>query len=758
MAIQGLTKQQVQERIAQGQVNVAQTKTTSVGSIVKKHTLTLFNLVNLILAGLIFWVGSYKNALFFFVAIINTAIGIFNDVRAKKIVDKLSLISAQKQTVIRDGKEHKIANEEIVLGDVIKYTLGSQVVVDSKILEGNIEVNESFITGESDNIAKSDGADLTSGSFVVSGTCYAEVTAVGADNFTSSVLKGAKTIKSAPSKLLTTLNQIIKVISIILIPIGVFLLFKQFAISDDTQRAVTSTVGTLISMIPEGLILLTSTVLALSTIRLSKRKVLVQDLYAIETLARVDTICLDKTGTITTGEMSVVDTLPLGKHTEAELTEIAGILSTNLQDNNATFQALRHKFGTKSRVKADDLIPFSSDRKYSGVKVKNTTYLIGALEYLTDDKTYRKQATELSQEHRVLTILKRTGKTDDIIGFVLIKDVIRKDAPEIIQFFRDNEVDARIISGDNPITISGIAAQVGFQDPKAVDLSTLKKPNYAKLVKEYNIFARVKPEQKKALILALKKQGRTVAMTGDGVNDVLAMKEADCSISIGEGTDAARQVSKLVLLGSNFSSIPNIIGEGRRTINNLERSATLFLAKTCYATLLAIIFIFINFQPPFSPITMTFLNFFTIGAPAFILALEPNNQRVKNLFTRNIIQYSIPTGLTITLGILAATITSSICNFSYEQTATIAVVLIFAIGLALIYRISRPLNKLRVSLIIGLILIMVAAFCIPLVRGFFSIELLAFNSIIAAACLVAGACILFFVLSKIAAHVANHFD
>ncbi len=758
MAIQGLTKQQVRERIAKGQVNVAQTKTTSIGSIVKKHTLTLFNLVNLILAGLIFWVGSYKNALFFFVAIINTAIGIFNDVRAKKIVDKLSLISAQKQTVIRDGKEHKIANEEIVLGDVIKYTLGSQVVVDSKILEGDVEVNESFITGESDNIAKSDGADLTSGSFVVSGTCYAEVTAVGADNFTSSLLKGAKTIKSAPSKLLTTLNQIIKVISIILIPIGIFLLWKQFAISDDTQRAVTSTVGTLISMIPEGLILLTSTVLALSTIRLSKRKVLVQDLYAIETLARVDTICLDKTGTITTGEMSVVDTLPLGKHTEVELTEIAGILSTNLQDNNATFQALRHKFGTKSRVKADGLIPFSSDRKYSGVKVKNTTYLIGALEYLTDDKTYHRQATELSQEHRVLTILKRTGKTDDIIGFVLIKDVIRKDAPEIIQFFRDNEVDARIISGDNPITISGIAAQVGFQDPKAVDLSTLKKPNYAKLVKEYNIFARVKPEQKKALILALKKQGRTVAMTGDGVNDVLAMKEADCSISIGEGTDAARQVSKLVLLGSNFSSIPNIIGEGRRTINNLERSATLFLAKTCYATLLAIIFIFINFQPPFSPITMTFLNFFTIGAPAFILALEPNNQRVKNLFTRNIIQYSIPTGLTITLGILAATITSSICNFSYEQTATIAVVLIFAIGLALIYRISRPLNKLRVSLIIGLILIMVAAFCIPLVRGFFSIELLTFNSIIAAGCLVAGACILFFVLSKIAAHIANHLD
>ena len=793
--IKGLTSAQVAERITRGQVNSTQTKSTSVASIIRKHTLTLFNLINLILAGLIFWVGSYKNALFFFVAIINTGIGIFNDVRAKKIVDKLSLVSAKKQTVIRDGEELKVNNEQIVLGDVVKYSLGSQVVVDSQILEGQAEVNESFITGESDNIGKNKGDKLISGSFVVAGTCYAEVVAVGADNFTSSVLKGAKTIKSAPSKLLSTLNQIIKLISIILIPIGILLLIKQFSISDDNARAVTSTVGTLISMIPEGLILLTSTVLALSTIRLSKRQVLVQDLYAIETLARVDTICLDKTGTITTGEMSVADTIALGKHTTDELENILSILSSNLEDNNATFQALRHKYGTKSNVKADELIPFSSDRKYSGVKVKNTTYLIGALEYLSKNsvsqqnkttnhsnrhvaialktkndsskhvaidpktfETYQTQADELAHDNRVLTVLKRSSNKNDIIGFVLLKDVIRKDASAIIKFFTDNDVAAKIISGDNALTISGIATRVGFKNPQAIDLSTLKNPDFDKLVKKYNIFARVKPEQKKQLILAFQKSGHTVAMTGDGVNDVLAMKEADCSISIGEGTDAARQVSKLVLLGSNFSSIPNIIGEGRRSINNLERSATLFLGKTCYATLLAIIFIFVNFQPPFSPITMTFLNFFTIGAPAFILALETNNQRVRDHFVRNIIHYSIPTGLAVTLAIVAATVLSWLCGFSYEQTATMAVIVIFAIGLALIARISRPWNKLRIALMIGLVIIMTAAFCVPLVRNFFSITLLTeIQPILATAGLVVGALIIFFLLSRITQILINKF-
>ena len=717
MNLTGLTEEQVQSRIKQGKVNKSpKTTRNTITKIILKNTLTIFNLVNLILALMIISVGAYKNLLFILVAVANTLISIINAIRAKKTVDKMRLLAEKRPTVIREGKQRQIDQDQIVEGDLLIFSLGDQVIVDSKIKQGQVEVNESFITGEQKSIVKSQGDQLTSGSFIVSGTCKATATAVGADNFLSKLEQNAHDIKTADSKLFTIINNIVKYISYALIPIGLLLLWSRFRVAGTTPEvAVTSTVAGLISMIPEGLVLLTSSVLALATIRLSTKKVLVQDLYSVETLARVDAIALDKTGTLTTGQMTVHDFTPLEKSFESALKAIL----THQTSENATITALKQKFLTGANTHEikgiTDIISFSSERKHSGIKTKNATYLLGAIDFITDDKSLIKQVKSASEGYRTLAVV----KDKQLLGYIRLEDEIRRDAKDIINYFYDNNIDVKIISGDDLDAVTKIANRVGVKDPKGFNLASEKTHNYAKLVKEYNIFTRVTPTEKKHLVSALKKQGKTVAMTGDGVNDILAMKEADCSIAIGEGSDAARRSAKLVLLNNDFASVPSIINEGRQSINNLERSATLFLSKNTYAAILAVLFILIPIEYPYAPIEMSLLNALCIGIPGLILALEPNTARIKDQFVKNIKKYSIPTGITVAVSMLILSIIATIIHLERPYLLTLSAIITFTIDMILIYRISRPLNLFRRALIIALIVIFILVLTLPFTRALF---------------------------------------
>ena len=730
----------------------------SVWKIIARNTFTLFNLVNLILACMVAFVGSYKNMLFIFIAIANTSISIVHEIRAKRIVDKMRLIAEQKPTVIRNGKSFQIKPEDVEKGDLVVLSLGDQVIFDSQIIAGTAEVNESFITGEQDNIIKNQGDELISGSFIVSGTVKARVKHIGKDNFVNKLEQDAKTIKATDSKLFKLMNNIVKYISYALIPIGTLLLLSRLHTEADTTEAVTSTVAALINMIPEGLILLTSSALAISTARLGKKKVLVQNLYSIETLARVDCICLDKTGTLTTGDMTVKDLIPAKGSSNIVLQNALELILSHIPADNGTSKALKEKFakGTKKRSSNQVyVIPFSSERKYSGIKIKNTEFLLGALEFITKNKDYLNELKPLKGTYRVLAVVKRTQKSETLLGFVRLEDEIRRDAKEIIEYFYKNDISVKIISGDELSTVSNIAKIVGVRDLNGIDLSTIRRPNYDQLVQDYSIFTRVKPNQKKFLILALKKQGKTVAMTGDGVNDILAMKEADCSIAIGDGSDAARRCAKFVLLKSDFSSIPSIIDEGRQTINNLERSTTLFLAKTVYASILAVIFVILPFSYPFSPIEMSLLNFVCIGLPAFVLALEKNTDRIKDRFITNIIEYSFPIGLTVAASMLVLSIISESRNFSRFELTTTSVFITFAIDLILIYWISKPLNKLRTALIFTIIGIMAAAFLIPFAREFFEFTFLTKNGFLVVIIIIAAAFAFFGLMRLLMRYIAR---
>ena len=784
MSIQGLTDEQVASRVRQGKVNYStKHNQTTIPKIVLKNTLTIFNLVNIILAIMIISVGSYKNLLFLLIAIANTLISIINEVRAKKTVDKMRLTSEKQSTVIRNGEVYQIRSDQVVEGDLLVYSLGDQILVDSVIREGEVEVNESFITGEQDNIAKSKGEKLISGSFIVSGTCKAEATAVGASSQLSKIESSAHTIKTADSKLFKLMNNIVKYISFTLIPIGALLLWSRFRVSNtDTTVAVTSTVASLINMIPEGLILLTSSVLALATIRLSRKQVLVQDLYSIETLARVDLIALDKTGTLTTGKMTIKDIIPVkndkllssfsinNPETPSEKSLISALKLILSQDtaNNATSTALKAKLLKDGKYEPTEqiieTIPFSSDRKYSGVKTKNSTYQMGALEFITKDRSSLELTKALPNNYRIISVVKTTDSKTTVLGFVLLEDELRDDAKEIIDYFYRNDVAVKIISGDNLETVQTIAAKTGVRGTdKAVDLSTFESPDYDKLVKEYTIFTRVKPAEKKNLIKAMRKQGNTVAMTGDGVNDILAMKEADVSIAIGEGSDAARRSAKLVLLNSGFEAVPSIIDEGRQSINNLERSTALFLAKTVYASILAVLFIFIPIKYPFSsPVEMSLLNFACIGLPGLVLALEHNTERIKNRFARNILEYSVPVGLTISISMLTLSLLAHFGVFPHYDLATTAVFVTFTIDLILIYWISKPLNILRATLLISIITIMICAFLVPFAHDFFDFVFLTDSGIIVTLIAIPVSILLFEVLRRImkliSARIFDHAD
>ena len=716
----GLSSKEVKQRFEQNLVNYdTSVKTKSIAQIIKGNLFTLFNLLNFILGLAIILVNSYKNLLFLGVVISNIIISTIQEIQAKRTIDKLSLIAATKVKVIRDGKERQISINEVVLDDIFKLTQGNQVVTDSIVMEGECEVNEAFITGESDPVIKKKGDMILSGSFIVGGKVIAKVEHIGSDNYTSSISMGAGYIKKANSEILKSLNKVIKYISIAIIPISLLLFNNQLHIDDNTfQNAVINTVAALIGMIPEGLILLTSTVFAVSVIRLSKYNVLVQQLYCSETLARVDVLCLDKTGTITEGSMEVYDIIELKKNSTQKINDSLCALCNTLEDDNATFKAINKLFNLENDYNAKQIIPFSSQRKWSGAYFENEGfYVIGAPEIVlkSPSTSVKNKIEEYSKENRVVVLAfsKETynGKNlpDEMIplALILIRDKVRKEAIKTLNYFKEQGVNLKIISGDNIITVSNIAKRVGIDNyDKCIDARTLT--NYDEIknaVEEYSIFGRVSPFQKKQIVSALKENGHTVAMTGDGVNDCLALKEADCSIALSSGSDAARNVSELVLLDSNFDSMPKIVAEGRRTINNIQRSATLFLVKTIYASLLAIIFVFINMNYPFQPIQLTLTSIVTIGIPSFILALEPNKERIKGNFLINVISKSIPTALTIVTNILIVMLASHVFNINPTETSTLCVILTGYTGFILLYSLCTPFNFIRKILFSSMIVL-----------------------------------------------------
>lgn len=705
----GLSKEQVNERIKDNLVNFnTNVKTKSAKEIILENTVTLFNIINAILAVAIILVGSYKNLGFLLIIVLNTVISTFQELHSKSVIDKLSVVSASKVKVLRDKEEYDVNLDEVVLDDIILLELGNQVITDAIIVDGVVEVDESFITGESDTLIKKEGDMLLSGSFIVSGNAKAKVEHIGYDNYTAKISSDTKYIKPISSEIMRSLNKIVKTISVIIVPLGILLFARQLYLSGNTlQNAVVNTVAAIIGMIPEGLVLLTSTVFAVSVIRLSKEKVLVQDLYCIESLARVDVICLDKTGTITEGKMEVVDVIPLEGETKASLGDILGSMMAATKDKNATAIAIRDAYYRKPKWKVEEVIPFSSEKKYSGVKFATDTYLIGAVEFVLKDhgKSYQKMLDDYIKKYRVLVLIKvnNYGKKNEerkALGFILLQDKVRKEAKKTLEYFKEQGVAIKIISGDNPITVSAIAKRAGLTEKlRVIDLSTLNsEEEIQKAALEYDVFGRVKPEEKHLLIRTLKEAGHNVAMTGDGVNDCLALKEADCSIAMASGSDAARSVSQLVLLDSNFASMPSVVAEGRRSINNLERSASLFLVKTIYAGILAFLFLFIEMSYPFIPIQLTLASVVTIGIPSFVLALEPNKERVKGKFLVNVLKKSAPPAFTIILNILLICLAGQMFSLSYAKISTLCLTLTGYTSFILLFKICRPFNRIRLIL------------------------------------------------------------
>ncbi|MBQ6538877.1 MAG: HAD-IC family P-type ATPase [Bacilli bacterium] len=690
----GLSDSEVAERYKDHLVNYdTSVKTKSVKDIVITNVFTIFNMVNLFLAIMVLTTGSFKNLLFMGGIILNTLIAIVQELRSKATLDKLQVINESKVKVIRSGKEELLGLSSIVLDDLVDLEMGNQIVVDSIIMDGEVEVNESFITGEADTIYKKKGDMLLSGSFIVSGNCRCKVEHIGLDNYTAKISAVTKNIRNNSSEIMKNLNKIITTVSFVIIPLGILLYYKQLSIPGNTSdSAILNTVAALIGMIPEGLVLLTSTVLAVGVVRLAARKVLVQDIYCIEALARVDTICLDKTGTITEGIMEVEEVIDLEDINTEEI--IANINST-LNENNPTGIALKNKFGLKENYKVIEKIPFNSAKKYSGVEFKEGKYLIGAPEFILGDhfKKYEKEINKYIEKYRVIGLC----KDNKLLSILLLQDKVRKEAKDTLDYFKKQDVKVKIISGDNPNTVYNIAVKAGL-DPETKWIDARELDTDEKIfnnIDKYDVFGRVSPEQKRKFILALQRKGHSVAMTGDGVNDVLALKEADCSVAMASGTDAAKNVSQLVLLDSNFASMPHIVGEGRRSINNIQRSASLFLVKTIYASVLAFLFLFINAAYPFIPIQLTLTSVLTIGIPSVVLGLEPNYDRVRGKFMVNVLSRAIPAAISVIISVLVVSLVGSLFNMTTTQISTLTAIITTFNLFVLLYKTCILFNLLH---------------------------------------------------------------
>ncbi len=712
----GLTKEQVEKRIQEGLINInQQPKTKSIKQIILGNTFTYFNFLNMVLGSAILVVGilnhqilnSLKNCLFMGVIFCNTIISIIQEITSKKIVDRLSVLASTKATVIREGVEEKIEIEEIVLDDIIKLTVGNQVTTDCIILEGEVEVDESFITGESNTIEKGKGEMLLSGSFIESGNVIARVEHIAENNYIAVISKEAKTHKKNHSVIMDSFEKILKAISFVIIPLGILFFYTQYQLSNNMTESIFATTAAIIGMIPEGLILLTSSVMAVSIIRLSKYKVLVQHLYCMETLARVDTICFDKTGTLTEGKMEVFDIIP-EQISKEEMSDIIAEISNHIEVSNPTMESLKEKFHKPISDRKKAQIPFSSKRKFSAIELEKLgSIYLGAPEMLLEEKT--EKIEEYQKKYRVLVLAKSKEAINKIptnltlLGIILIQDKIKDDAKKTLDYFKKQGIEIKIISGDSYHTVTSIASRIGLENVNGIDARTLNEDELEENVESYNVFGRVSPGGKKKIIESLKRKGHTVAMMGDGVNDVLALKAADCSIALASGTDASKNVSQLVLLDSNFASIPHIVKEGRRTINNIERSASLLLDKTIFTVALIFICIFTSSKYFFIPIQLTLITMFTIGIPSFVLALEPNNDRVTGNFLLKVIGKSIPAALTVVFNVILVMLFKNAFHLTESITSSLVVFLTGSTGFIFLYQICKPFNSLRTALFLFLI-------------------------------------------------------
>ncbi len=690
----GLNKEQVSERVASGLINDTKINNSkSIKKIIVDNFFTLFNVLNVCLGIIVFIIGAYKNLFFLGVIIFNTLISTLQEIKAKKIIDKLSLLSSPKAKVIRDSQEITLNDKEIVLDDIILLERGNQVLVDAIIIKGDVETNEAFVTGEEETVYKKSGDLLLSGSFIISGECYVKVEHIKEDNFVTSMALGAKYIKQVNSTLLNAFNKILKIISLIIIPLGVALFLKEYLIGGEINEAILKATAALISMIPSGLILLTSSIMAIGIIRLSKSNVLIQRLYSFETLSRVDVVAFDKTGTITEGKMEVVKEIVYGNNYHFK--EIMATICASSKDNNPTMQAVKEKYNSFPPFKCQKVVPFSSERKYASYQINNNTYKMGSEVILKEDIDVKKYY----RSYRVIFVT----ENDKLFGLILLQDKIRESIKNIFKYFKDNKLKIKIISGDNSLTVNGIMRRLGYKNLKWIDMTNVQIKDIKSLVNKYDIFGRVTPIQKKELINSIKTKGKKVAYVGDGVNDVLALKEADVSISFASGSDAAKKVAEIVLLDSDFNSVPLIINEGRKTISNIERSASLFLSKTGYALLLTIAFIVIPYNYPFIPIQLTLIGVLTIGIPSFILGLEGNGKKSSDSFLFKIIKQALPGSLTIAFNILLLNLGRIIFGLDSNLYTTLAVIITGIAGFTLLFHISKPFNKNRLILFITMI-------------------------------------------------------
>ena len=722
----GLSSAQVHEYVQNGWTNKAvEPPTKTIPKIIKSNLLTYFNLVFAVLAVLLTVAGSFRNMSFLLIVVANLLIGIVQEIRAKKVLDRLSVLNSPTALVIRDGQQAEIPAEELVLDDIVILRAGNQICADAIVVDGEVAVNESLLTGETDEIFKKPGDTLMSGSFVVSGECCARLENVGADSYISQLTLEAKAMNcKEQSEMIRVLDKLVGVVGILIIPLGLLLFGQQFFVSKASfSSSIVSMVAAVIGMIPEGLYLLVSVALAISVIRLSSQKVLVHDMKCIETLARVDVLCVDKTGTITENNMQVISTIPMEGYnpsTGSGLKTMISDLVVSMPDGNITMQALKRFFKTPSDKKADVVIPFSSTYKYCGAAFSGDAYVLGAPEFvLREDYDKFKVLIEnySSDGYRVLVFGRYSGVPDGKelteavtpLGLILLANPIRKDAPETFRYFAEQGVAIKVISGDNPVTVSQVAMEAGIADAaKYIDMSTLHtEDDIREAATQYTVFGRVTPVQKRQLVHALQSAGHTVGMTGDGVNDVLALKDADCSVAMASGCDAAAQVSQLVLLESDFASMPSVVMEGRRVVNNIERSASLFLVKNIFSFLMAVFSVCFRITYPLEPSQISLISMFTIGIPGFFLALQPNGDIIHGRFLSNVLIKALPAGLTDFLVVGALVVFGSVFGVNETDISTACTMLLAIVGFMILYHISKPLNPLRwcvwVGCIVGLL-------------------------------------------------------
>lgn len=762
--IRGLTAQQVAERMEKGLWNKkAESATKTTKEIIKSNVFTYFNLIFLVIALLLIGVGAFRDLTFLPIIIANTLIGIVQEIRSKKVLDDLSILNSPKTRVIRDGSKKEIPADELVLDDIVELSAGGQIPADAVVLNGQLNVNESLLTGESDEIVKKSGDELLSGSFVVSGSCLARLTKVGEESYISKLThRATQTKEGEQSEMIRSLNRLVQAVGIVIIPIGVVLFVQQFVYAGTPLRdSVTSMVAAILGMIPEGLYLLASVAMAVSAMRLAKQQVLIHDMKCIETLARVDVLCVDKTGTITVPDMEVdtfvltedlMKTVPDGddgtrvyvdagdreeqKQKYRQVREKIAEFAVNMNADNATMEAVKAYFKTGNTVnikKADKVFAFSSKTKYSGIISGGDSYLIGAPEFvLREDYEHYKEKIEAYSEkgYRVLVYGRYEGVLDGQkltekalpVAFIMLTNAIREGAKETFSYFTERGVEIKVISGDNPKTVAEIAQKAGICGAdNYVDAFTLTTDeSIAQAVMKYQIFGRVTPDQKLKFVEALKAQGRTVAMTGDGVNDVLALKDADCSIAMASGSEAASQVAQLVLLDNDFSRMPSVVMEGRRVVNNIQRSASLYLVKNIFSMLLAVFSMIFMINYPLEPSQISLISMFTIGIPSFVLALEPNKDRIQGHFMTNVLLKALPAGLTDFLAVSSLVLFCQEFGVNEGDISTSCTILVAIVGFMILYQIAKPMTIGHRVLMVG----MVAGwlFCMIFVSHLFAIR------------------------------------